>query len=53
MPRLYSEALAMRTAVSYILYATSYHEKTGEIITVVQFEQESLAEYRRNSEENE
>ena len=39
----YSEALAMRPAVSYIPYATSYHEQTGNIITFAQFEEGNLA----------
>ena len=40
----YSEALAMQTAVSYIPYATSSHEQTGNIITFSQFEEGNLAE---------
>ena len=35
----YSEALAMQPAVSYILYATSSHEQTGNVITFAQFEE--------------
>ena len=31
--RPYSEALTIQLSVSYILYATSYHEQTGDIIT--------------------
>ena len=31
--RSYLEALAMRPAVLYIHYSTSYHEQTGDIIT--------------------
>ena len=38
----YSEALAMRPAVSYIPYATSSHEQTGDIITFAQFEEGGL-----------
>ena len=33
----YSEAIAMRPAVSYIPYATSYHDQTGHIINFAQF----------------
>ena len=39
---VYSEAIAMQPEVSYILYATSSHEKTGYIITFEQFEEENL-----------
>ena len=44
----YSEALAMRPTVSYILYATSSHEQTGNIITFEQFEEGNLLENERN-----
>ena len=36
---LYSEALDMWPEVLYILYSTSYHEETGDIITFSQFEE--------------
>ena len=35
----YLDALATRSAVAYILYATSYHEQTGGIITFTQFKE--------------
>ena len=35
----YLEALAMQPSVSYIPYATSYYEQTGDIITSAQFEE--------------
>ena len=40
--RPYSEALVTRPAVSYILYDTSSHEQTGDIITFAQFEKGNL-----------
>ena len=33
----HSEEIAMPSSVLYITYATSYHEKTGDIITFAQF----------------
>ena len=36
--------LVMRPAVSYILYATSSHEQTGDIITFSHFEKNNLVE---------
>ena len=42
MSRPYSEARTTQPAVLYILYATSSHEKTGYIITFVQFEEYNL-----------
>ena len=36
--RSYSEAMAMRPAVTYIPYATSLKEKIGDIITFAHFE---------------
>ena len=50
--RLYSEALATRPAVSYIPYATSSHEQTGDIITFAQFEEVNLVENKRNVAED-
>ena len=35
---IYSEALSMRPSVSYIPYAASSHEQTGNIITFAQSE---------------
>ena len=37
----------------YNPYATSYHEKTGYIITFVKFEEGGLVENERNAEEDE
>ena len=36
--RPYSEAMVMRPAVTYTLYATSSKEQTGNVITFAQFE---------------
>ena len=41
---LYSEALSMQPPVSYILYDTSSHERTGDIITFAHFEEGDLVE---------
>ena len=38
--RPYSEAIAMRLAVTYTLYATSLKEQTGDVITFAPFEEE-------------
>ena len=38
----YSEAMAMRPAVTYTLYATSLKEKTGDVITFTQFEEGNI-----------
>ena len=40
--RPYSEVLDMQPTVSYIMYATSSHEQTGDIITFSQCEEDSL-----------
>ena len=37
--RPYSEAMAMRLAVTYTPYGTSSREQTGNIITFAQFEE--------------
>ena len=50
---MYSKVLAMQTELSYILYATSYHEKNGNIITLEQFEEGDLVENERNTENDE
>ena len=46
----YSEALAMRPEVWYIPYATSSHEKAGNIRTFAQSEEGILVENERNVE---
>ena len=43
----------MQPAVSYIPYATSYHEQTGDIRNFEQIEEGVLLENERNSEEDE
>ena len=43
----------MRPEVWYIPYATSSHEKTGDMINVLQFEEGDLVENKRNAEEDE
>ena len=40
--RPYSEAMAMRLAVTYTLYATSSREQTGNVITSTQFEEGNI-----------
>ena len=40
--RPYSEAMAMCPAVTYTLYATSLKEKTDDVITFTQFEEENI-----------
>ena len=40
----YSEALTIQPAVSYILYATSSNEQTGNIITFEKCEEGNLLE---------
>ena len=40
----YSDSLSMRPAFSYILYATSSHEQTGNIINFAQFGEGGLLE---------
>ena len=52
-PRPHSEALTMIPAVLYIPYATSSHEKTGDILTFAHFEEGGLVENERNVEEYE
>ena len=44
MSHSYSEALTMWSAVSYILYDTSYNEQTGDIVNFAQFEEGGLVE---------
>ena len=43
----------MQPAVSYILYTTSSHEQTGDIITFLQFEEGNLVGNELNTEEDE
>ena len=40
--RPYSEAMVMRTAVTYTPYATSSREQTGDVITFTQFEEGNI-----------
>ena len=42
MSHMYSESLNMQPEVSYILYAISSNEKTGDVVTFSQFEEENL-----------
>ena len=42
MSRPYSEAMAMRPAVTYTLYATSLREQTGDVVTLSQFEEGNI-----------
>ena len=51
-PRPYSEAMVMRLAVTYILYATSLKEETGDVITFTQFEEGKICTETRNDVEN-
>ena len=39
----------MQRAFSYILYATSSHEETGDIITFSQFEEGNVLENKGNA----
>ena len=48
----YSEAMAIRLAVTYTPYATSYKEQTGDIITLAQFEEGNLLSETRNDTES-
>ena len=50
--RPYSEALTVQPEVSYIPYATSSHEKNGDIIIFAQFEEGNLLENELNTEED-
>ena len=44
----YSEAMEMRTAVTYTPYGTSLREQTGDIITFAQFEKGNILTKTRN-----
>ena len=50
--RPYLEAMAMRPAVTYTLYATSLKEQTGDLITFTQFEEGNLLTETRNNAES-
>ena len=50
--RLYAEAMEMRPAVTYSLYATSSKEQTGDIITFALFEEGNLISETRNDTES-
>ena len=50
--RPYSEAMAMRPAVTYTLYTTSSREKTGDVITFAQFEEENILTETLNDAES-
>ena len=52
MSQPYAEAMAMRPAVTYTSYATSSKEKTGNVITVAQFEDGNLLIETRNDTES-
>ena len=51
-PRPYTEAIAMRTTVTYTPYATSSEEQTGDVITFAQFEEGNLITETRNNTES-
>ena len=46
MSRPYSEAMAMRPAVTYTPYATSSRVQTGDVITFAQFEEGNIRNIR-------
>ena len=46
--RPYSETMAVCPAVTYTLFATSSKEKTGDVITFAQFEEENILTKTRN-----
>ena len=48
MSQPYSEAMAMRPAVMYTLYASSLKEQTGNVITFAQFEDRNILTETRN-----
>ena len=50
---LYSKALDIQTAVSYIPYATSSCKQTGDVITFAQFEEGNLVGNKLNVSEDE
>ena len=48
----YSEAMAMRPAVTYTPYDTSSKEQTGDVIRFTQFEEENLLTETHNDTES-
>ena len=50
--RPYSEAMVVRPAVTYTLYATSSKEQTGDVITFAQFEEGGLLTETCNNTES-
>ena len=52
MSQPYSEAMLMRPAVMYTLYATSSKEQTGDVIMFAQFEEGNLITETRNDTES-
>ena len=50
--RPYAEAMAMRPTVTYTLYATSYKEQTGDVITFAQFEEGNILTETHNNTES-
>ena len=50
--RPYSEAMTMRPAVMYTLYATSQREQTSDVITFVLFEEEDILTKTHNNAES-
>ena len=50
--RPYSEAMAMRPAVTYTLYETSSKEQTGDVITFAQLEEGNIVTETRNDAES-
>ena len=48
----YSEAMALRPAVTYTLYATSLKEKTGDVITFAHFEEGNILTKTLNNAES-
>ena len=52
MSRLYSYATSMSLAMTYTPYATSSREKTGDVITLAQFEEGNILTETRNDAES-
>ena len=52
MTRPYSEAMAMRLALTYTPYATSLKEQTGDLITFAQFEEGNILTETSNDAES-
>ena len=50
--RPYSEAMAIRPAVTYTPYGTSPKEQTGDVITFAQFEEGNILTETRNDAES-